>query len=68
MPPGHNRGMARAVRTGDEQDVFTGWRKLYKYTQRAGACKRVKRRANRRDRREAKLAVRQAGTAPDPRA
>lgn len=49
----HHWVMARAVKSGDEQDVFTGWRKLYKYTQRAGVCKSVKRRANRRDRREA---------------
>ena len=53
--------MARVIRTGDEQDVFTGWRGLYKYTQRAGVCKRVKRRANRRDRREAKQEIRESG-------
>lgn len=44
--------MTRPVKGGDEQDVFTGWRKVMCWTQRAGACKRVKRRANRRERRE----------------
>ncbi len=52
--------MARAVRSGDENDVFTGWRKMYKYTQRAGVCKAVKRRANRRERREGRREARKA--------
>lgn len=41
-----------------EDDVFTAWRKVYCWTQRAGACKRVKTRANRRERREARDAIR----------
>ena len=51
--------MARAIKSGDEEDVFTGWRKLYKYTQRAGVCKGVKRRANRGDRLEGKREARE---------
>jgi hypothetical protein len=50
--------MARVVKSFDEQDVFTSWRRVYCWTQRAGACKRVKRRANRRGRREARAAIR----------
>ena len=40
--------------TGDfaEQDVFTGWRELYCYTQRAGVTSAIKRKARRRERRE----------------
>lgn len=45
--------MKRIIKSGDEQDVHTGWRRLYCYTQRAGVTKRVKRRTNRRERREA---------------
>ena len=50
--------VTRPVKSGDEQDVFTGWRKVYKYTQRAGVCKKVKRQANRRERREGKQEAR----------
>lgn len=35
----------------DENDVTTGWRRVLCWTQRSGACKRVKRRMNRRFRR-----------------
>lgn len=50
---------ARAIKSADEQDVFTGWRRAYCWTQRAGACKKVKRRANRRERREGKREARE---------
>lgn len=43
--------MTRPIKGGDEQDVFTGWRRLYCWTQRPGATKGVKVAANRRDRR-----------------
>lgn len=43
-----------------ENDVFGAWRRLYCYTQKAGTCARVKRRARRRERREAKVEIRQA--------
>ncbi|WP_114906853.1 hypothetical protein [Ornithinimicrobium murale] len=46
--------MARRIVNGDEQDVHTGWRKLYCYTQRAGVTRRIKTRTNRRERREGK--------------
>jgi hypothetical protein len=48
----------RRIITGDEQDVHTPWRAFYCWTQRAGATKKVKRRTNRRERREGKAAVR----------
>lgn len=47
----------RATKGFAEQDVFTSWRRAYCWTQRAGACKGVKRRANRRARREAKITI-----------
>lgn len=51
--------MARRIVTGDEQDVHTGWRRLYCYTQRAGVTRRVKTRTNRRERREGKAEARE---------
>lgn len=44
----------RKTANGDEEDVFTGWRKLYCWTQRPGATSRVKRAARRRERFEAR--------------
>jgi len=38
----------------EEEDCYTGWRKLYCYTQRAGVVKSVKRRTHKRMRREGK--------------
>ncbi len=46
--------MPRKITNGVEQDVFTGWRRLYCYTKRAGVCSRIKRNARRRERREGK--------------
>jgi hypothetical protein len=43
--------MKRRIKSAAEQDVFTGWRKLYCYTQRAGVTSRIKRQARRRERR-----------------
>ena len=37
-----------AMKSGDEYDVLTRARKMYLYTKRAGVCKSVKRRYNRR--------------------
>lgn len=48
----------RPIVTGDEQDAFTRWRRLYLYLQRPGAVKAVKRRANRRDRLAARTRIR----------
>lgn len=53
--------MTRPIRGWAEQDAFTGWRHLYCYLQRAGVRKAVKRRANRRDRRDAKAVLRRGG-------
>lgn len=44
----------RIIKTGDEQDAHTGWRRWYCYTQRAGVTKGIKRSTNRRERRELK--------------
>jgi len=41
----------RAI-NGDEQDVYSRWRKVMKWTQRAGAVKAVKRRTHKRERQE----------------
>ena len=49
-----NHERRRVANEGDEQDVLTGWRKMYCYTQRAGVTNAIKRRARRRERREAK--------------
>lgn len=40
----------RRIRTTDEQDAFTGWRRLYTRFQRPGAAKKVKRAASRYER------------------
>ena len=50
-------GRMRIV-TSEEQDCYTGWRKLLCYTQRAGAVKSVKRRTHKRVRREGKRQAR----------
>jgi hypothetical protein len=48
---GADEGMGRRVkRTADEQDVHTGWRKLYLWTQRPGATAKVKRQTTKRER------------------
>ena len=47
-----NQEHRRVANDGDEQDILTGWRKLYCYTQRAGVTNAIKRRARRRERRE----------------
>lgn len=33
---------------GDEEDVFSGWRRVLCYTKRSGVCKSIKRKYNRR--------------------
>ena len=42
------------ARNGDEQDAITAWRKVYAWTQRAGARRYVKRSIRRRERRAGK--------------
>jgi hypothetical protein len=52
----------RVAVTADENDVHTGWRHIMVSYQRAGKAKNVKRRTNRRERREARDEIR-AGVA-----
>ncbi|QOP65099.1 hypothetical protein PQE12_gp39 [Arthrobacter phage Adumb2043] len=42
----------------DEQDVYTGWRRVLCYTQRPGVVASIKRRTHKRERREARAAIR----------
>jgi hypothetical protein len=51
--------MKRRIKGGDEEDVHTRWRRLFLWTQRAGATSKVKRRTRRRERREGKREVRE---------
>ena len=51
-------GRRRAAVTAEEQDVYTGWRKVLIWTGRAGTVKGVKRRTHRRERREATAEIR----------
>jgi hypothetical protein len=47
----------RAVRGAAENDVYTGWRRMLCWTQRAGAVKSVKKSTHRRERRERQTEV-----------
>lgn len=51
-------GHREPLKGGDEWDVFTGWRKVLKYTARAGVCRAIKTKFNRRQRRESKEEIR----------
>lgn len=42
---------------GDEWDILTRARRVYKYTQRPGVCRATKKKFNRRVRREARAAI-----------
>jgi hypothetical protein len=42
----------RPIVTWDEEDAYTGWRRLYCYLQRPGVVKKIKRRTHKRERRE----------------
>ena len=46
--------MKRIMKSGEEYDVYTKWRKVLIWTKRPGAIKRVKRRTHKRERRESK--------------
>lgn len=48
----------RAIKTHEEQDAYTGWRRVLAYTYRAGKVKDIKRRTHRRERREAQREIR----------
>lgn len=47
----------RPAKDGDEQDVFTGWRHVLCYLDRAGKAKQVKARHNRRERRQVRQQI-----------
>lgn len=48
--------MARRIKTADEQDAFTGWRRYLHW--RPGEIKAIKRRAHKRERQEARRELR----------
>lgn len=50
--------MGRPMKGFTETDVFTGWRRFYTWTQRAGNCAEVKRRYRRKERRQGKAEAR----------
>ncbi len=43
---------------GFENDVLSGWRRVLKYTRKAGVCKKAKRSVNRRARIKGRMDVR----------
>jgi|1185.fasta_scaffold06186_5 hypothetical protein len=51
------RGYGRATKYA-EDDVFSRWRRVYCYTDRAGVCAKIKRGARRRERRDARHDIR----------
>jgi hypothetical protein len=55
----------RPVVNGDEQDVYTRWRRYLCYTQRPGVVKSIKRSTHKRERREARAAIRIERTNPE---
>ena len=59
MSANHEGMGRRLMKSADEYDVHTGWRKLYCWTQRSGATANVKRRTRRRERHIAKRALRE---------
>lgn len=47
----------RNVKGGIEDDVFTKWRKVLKYTHRSRICKKVKQQFNQRERRQNRQSI-----------
>lgn len=47
----------RQIKSWDEDDAYTSWRQFYCYLDKAGAVKYIKRKTHRRERREAKRAI-----------
>lgn len=47
-------GWRTALKSGEEYDALTGWRRLYVYLKRAGVRSSIKRKVRRRDRHESK--------------
>ena len=54
-------GRRRGAFTGDEVDVHGRWRHIFTCTGRPGYTAAVKRRTNRRERREGKTEIRRGG-------
>lgn len=48
----------RRVTNGDEQDAYTAWRHVLSYMRRPGVVKAIKRRTHKRERQEARRAIR----------
>lgn len=49
----------RRIVTADEQDAYSGWRKVMVSMQRPGRVKSIKRSTHRRERREGKAEIKQ---------
>ena len=47
-------GRKQTLKGGDEYDLVGSWRKLYCYLQRAGVAKSIKKKMNKRARKDAK--------------
>lgn len=53
--------MKRRTKGGAEHTVHSHWRRLYCWTQKAGAVKKIKKIGNRRERREGRAQTRRGG-------
>lgn len=58
MSTDRNTSVSRAIKSSAEQDALTSWRRRFCYLQVAGATSNIKRGARRRERRDAKTAIR----------
>jgi hypothetical protein len=47
-------GRKQTLKGGDEFDLVSSWRKMYCYLQRAGTAKSIKKKMNKRARKDAK--------------
>lgn len=52
-------GHREKIKGGDEQDVFSGWRRVLCYTKRPGVTKAIKAKFSRRVHREQKVSLRE---------
>lgn len=50
-----SKGRKQITKGGDEFDIVTGWRKLFSWSR--GDLKRIKRKMNKRDRKDAKQTI-----------
>lgn len=49
----------RAIKSADEYDAYSPWRRFYPSLRRAGAVKAIKRRTHKRERREGRIEARE---------